>query len=915
MITVGIKPLLGRLNDFCRKKLEAAAGMCVARSHYEITVEHVLWQVLDEPRSDLALLFAHYAISPDTLRALINRSLEDLPTGNSARPVFSPRLLAWYQEAQLAGTVELEEPLIRSGALLLACLNRISQLGEPQVMDGFQGIDRDDLIRRFSDLTDGSIENRSPENAAALPTRSGEKTALDRFCEDITRKAADGRIDPVFGRDREIRQVVDIFARRRKNNPIVVGEAGVGKTAIVEGLALRIVEGDVPDFLKEVRLLSLDMGLLQAGAGVKGEFENRLKNVITEVKASEIPIILFIDEAHTMIGAGAAAGGSDAANLLKPALARGELRTIAATTWSEYKKYFEKDAALARRFQPVHLDEPSEDDAVLILRGLKSKYERAHGVIIRDDAVTAAAQMASRYISGRYLPDKAIDLLDTSAARVKVLLTAKPARIETVERRLEALTREKVALVRDHLYGAPADAERSDRISDDIAHLEQERDDLTARWNKEKDLARRLLACREERVLLDGETLNPDIEKEVNALVRANAGSPADDDPPNGEPVDRADRIQALNTERDAIFRELETIQGIDPLLQIEVTPDGVSQVVSDWTGIPVGRMMDDEAHTVMNLANNLKTRVRGQDAALSDIARVIQASKTGLKDPRQPSGVFLLTGPSGVGKTETGLAMAELLFGGERFTVTVNMSEFQEKHTVSRLIGSPPGYVGFGEGGLLTEAVRRRPYSVVLLDEAEKANPDVMNLFYQVFDKGMLADGEGRNINFKNTVIFMTSNLAADRIAEALAADPAMGSDDLVAAIRPELSSHFKPALLARMTIVPFRPLDSTIMADIVRMKIGRATRRTAEAHGLTLRIDEAVIERIAARCLEVETGARNIDHILSGSVLPLLSQKILETMARNHRPEALTLGVSPDGHIILAEPTPETDDAEQIR
>ncbi|MBU1169363.1 MAG: type VI secretion system ATPase TssH [Proteobacteria bacterium] len=911
MITVGIKALLGRLNDFCRAKLEAAAGMCVARSHYEITVEHVIWQMMDDTHSDFSLILAHYGISVSGLREQLNRSLEDFPTGNSTKPVFSPRLIEWYQEAQLSGSVELGETKIRSGVLLLACLNRTSQFAPQAMIELLQDINREDLLKQFRGLIKNSCEETGTPKEAR-PAQTGEKTSLEKYCEDFTRKARDGHIDPVFGRDTEIRQVVDIFARRRKNNPIVVGEAGVGKTAIVEGLALRIVEGDVPDFLKNVRLMSLDMGLLQAGAGVKGEFENRLKKVIEEVKASEIPIIMFIDEAHTMIGAGASAGGSDAANLLKPALARGELRTIAATTWSEYKKYFEKDAALARRFQLVYLDEPSEESATLILRGLKKKYETAHGVIIRDDAVIAASQMSSRYISGRYLPDKAIDLLDTSAARIKVLLTAKPAVVENIERRLQAFKREKEALERDGLYGVPVDKERNDQILNDITDLEKEHKTLHARWTLEKELAGKLITLREELYLTQFPPLNGDVAQEVATIVQDNLGTaketkkkktgPEKGKTPQADAPEQKARITRLNDDIAQLTLELEKIQGKDPLVQIEVGPDVVSKVVSDWTGIPVGKMMHDEAQSIMDMEQSLKKRIKGQDRALSEISRIIRASKAGLKDPRQPLGVFLLTGPSGVGKTETGLAMAELLFGGERFTVAVNMSEFQEKHTVSRLIGSPPGYVGYGEGGILTEAIRQRPYSVVLLDEAEKANHDVMNLFYQVFDKGVLADGEGRNINFKNTIIFMTSNLASEQIAECLASNPDISQEDLSATVRPILSGHFKPSLLARMTIVPYQPLDAAIMQDIVRMKLKHVVDRMMTTHKVILDIDQSVSKQIADRCLEVETGARNIDHIMDGTILPLLSQEILSFLAQGDLPEKLDLSVSPEGHFTLA-------------
>ena len=654
--------------------------------------------------------------------------------------------------------------------------------------------------------------------------------------------------------------MIDILARRRKNNPIVVGEAGVGKTAVVEGLAVRVVENDVPDLLKGVSILGLDMGLLQAGAGVKGEFENRLKSVISEIKASPTPIILFVDEAHTLIGAGGQAGGSDAANLLKPALARGELRTIAATTWSEYKKYFEKDAALARRFQLVRLDEPDVETAVLILRGLKDKYEGAHGVAVRDDAIVAAAELSSRYISGRQLPDKAVDLLDTSAARVKILLTAKPDAVEDRERSIQALEREKKALERDRLHGIAIDEARPKEIEEELKRLGEETETLRERWGKEKVAAHRLVALR----------------KELYTLVSEGR---------------EAEEQQALKADIAAAMRELEAIQSGSPLVRVEVDPDVVAKVVSDWTGIPLGRVLRDQVRNVVNLEENLRLRIKGQDEAIGAIGEIIKASKAGLSDPRQPMGIYLLVGPSGVGKTETGLAVADLLFGGDRFLTTINMSEFQEGHTVSRLIGSPPGYVGFGEGGVLTEAVRQRPYSVILIDEVEKAHLDVVNLFYQVFDKGTLADGEGRIIDFKNTILFLTSNLASDTITGLCAGEKRPSAETLVEAIRPILSKHFKPALLARMTIVPYYTLDPSCMREIVTLKLDRLVARMAENNKMKLTCSPEVVEQIAARCTEVETGARNIDHIMRGTILPQLSREILARLSDESMPSEVHL------------------------
>jgi type VI secretion system protein VasG len=868
MITVDIKSLLERLNSYCTRCLEGAAGHCVSRTHYEVTVEHVISKLLEEVQSDLPLILRQFDIDPGRLRKAIDQSLEEFKTGNAAKPVFSPVLMDLFQEAWLVGSVNLGENRIRSGALLMAFLNRPTQFATGRYADLLSTISRDALKSQFWDIVKGSIEKPDTRVETAYEEDvPRDATALGRFCDDFTAKAKAGEIDPVFGRDREIRQMVDILARRRKNNPIVVGEAGVGKTAVVEGLALRVVEGDVPELLRDVSILGLDMGLLQAGAGMKGEFENRLKSVINEIKASEKPIILFIDEAHTLIGAGGAAGMSDAANLLKPALARGELRTVAATTWSEYKKYFEKDAALARRFQMVKLDEPSEETAVLILRGLKSKYEKAHNVVVRDDAIQAAAELSSRYISGRQLPDKAVDLLDTSAARVKVLLTAKPDVIEDKERTIQALEREKKALERDRLHGIDIDEERFQEINGELEQLKVGVSELKERWKKEQGLAQTVIELRQslfENKAREGEGFEPD--KELAKKMEQAAG-------------------------------ELEALQGDSPLVRTEVDPDVVSKVVSDWTGIPLGKVMRDEAKNIIGLEDNLKQRIKGQDEALGIISQVIKSAKSGIKDPDQPLGVFLLAGPSGVGKTETGLAMADLLFGGENFMTTINMSEFQEKHTVSRLIGSPPGYVGFGEGGVLTEAVRQSPYCAVLLDEVEKGHLEVMNLFYQVFDKGMLSDGEGRLIDFKNTVIFLTSNLATDVITEMCSGDEKLPLETITAAVRPILSNHFKPALLARMTVIPYLTLGSDILKDIVLLKLDKLVKRLDETHKMKLSYSQAVVDQIAARCTEVETGARNIDYIMNGSILPRISQEILAHMSESVMPSKVQLDLEDNG------------------
>ena len=868
MISVDIKSLLARLNPYCTRSLESAAGMCVSRTHYEVTVEHMMAKLIDDVQADIPLILKHFEIDTGRVAQALDRTLEEFRTGNAAKPVFSPLLMEWIQESYLVGSIDFGEKKIRSGLLLKTLLKNPGRFGAGSYLEHFYQIGNDALQADFWQVIKESAETPAAGEAAAHeaePMTDG--SALSQYCIDFTQKAREGDIDPVFGRDQEIRQMIDILARRRKNNPIAVGEPGVGKTAVVEGLALRITEGDVPEMLRDVSLLGLDMGLLQAGAGMKGEFENRLKSVINEIKASPKPIILFIDEAHTLIGAGGAAGGSDAANLLKPALARGELRTVAATTWSEYKKYFEKDAALARRFQLVKLDEPSKETSALILRGLKGKYEEAHGVVVRDDAILAAAELSSRYISGRQLPDKAVDLLDTSAARVKILLSAKPDIIEDRERSMQALQRERDAIERDRKHGIEVEEERLDEISEELSVLEGEVAELTGRWRKEQELAEKIVSLRKRLYASDDE------------------GAEETADP------------EELKKELDQAGKEFKAMQGDSSLVKIEVDPDVVAKVVSDWTGIPLGRVMRDQAAGVLNLKDRLGERIKGQDMALHSLTEVIKAAKAGLKDPEQPLGIFLLVGPSGVGKTETALSLADVLFGGEEFVTSINMSEFQEQHTVSRLIGSPPGYVGYGEGGILTEAVRQRPYSVVLLDEVEKANLEVMNLFYQVFDKGVLSDGEGRVIDFKNTVIFLTSNLATDVITEMTTGEDEIPYEVLLDAIRPILSSHFKPALLARMSIIPYVALQGDIVKDIVVLKLNKLAKRMRETHKLEFVYTDDVVDTIASRCTEVETGARNIDHIMNGTLLPQISMELLSRMSEAALPPELYVSIGKDG------------------
>jgi type VI secretion system protein VasG len=911
---VDIKGLLRKLNRTGTRALEGAAGLCVSRTHYEVTVEHVLLQLVEDSAADVPAVLRHFGVEPSNLLRIIQHHLDRLRSGNAGRPVFSPLLLQWVQDAWLIASVDYQDGHVRSGTLLLALAARPDRYTAEDLSPLLDAIRLDELKRDLYKICASTREAQAAAGeatagapaAGAAPGRPDGDSAIARFMVDFTEKARRGEIDPVFGRDREIRQMIDILARRRKNNPIVVGEPGVGKTAVVEGLALRIVEGDVPDVLKSVRLLSLDLGLLQAGAGVKGEFENRLKSVISEVKASSTPIVTFIDEAHTLIGAGGSAGTSDAANLLKPALARGELRTIAATTWSEYKKYFEKDAALERRFQLVKLDEPSEDDTVVMIRGLKEKYESAHRIRILDEAVTAAARLSSRYISGRQLPDKAVDLLDTAAARVKIARATKPEQVDDLERRLQALEREKRVLEEESAAGGAADSERMQALGAEIAGLHESRGRFMAKFEKERAALERVL---ELRARLDGSGNGPPAAGAAGDGAAAGSAAGSGSAPAAQEPAGQVATATALSSaDRDAVKADLEgalksflAAQGEDPLVPLDVDARVVAQVVSNWTGIPVAKMAKDEASSMLIFKQRLAERIKGQDQALDAVDRGLRAARSGLKSPQQPIGQFLFVGPSGVGKTECATVVADLMFGGERFLTTINMSEFQEKHTVSRLIGSPPGYVGYGEGGMLTEAIRQRPYSVVLLDEVEKADPEVLNLFYQVFDKGTLSDGEGRLIDCKNCVFFLTTNLCTDIITNLCQGPVRPTTEELVGAIRPTLSKYFKPALLARMEVVPFFTLPPEHLKDIVRIKLRKIAERLADSHKMTLDIAPVVVEVIANRCTEVETGARNIDHIIRGSLLPMMSTSLLERMAEGPLPGQLRIQVTEGDQFAL--------------
>lgn len=864
MININLSSLIQRLHPIAKVALEDAAALAVSEKANEVQIEHYLLSLLERPNSDFDVLLSHFDCSENLLRQSVRSTLDTNAKGNGSKPVFSALLIEWLQESWLVSSLDLSETQIRSGALLLTLVSNPLRYGQHGYASILEAVNPDSLKRNFVELTSHSIEAQVATSEKTQAREDG--SALSKFTTDFTGKARKGEIDPVFCRDQEIRQIVDILARRRKNNPIAVGEPGVGKTAVVEGLALKIVQGDVPDNLKGVELYGLDMGLLQAGASVKGEFEKRLNAVLDEVKNSPTPIILFIDEAHTLVGGGNQAGGSDAANLLKPALARGEVKTIAATTWSEYKKYFEKDPALARRFQLVKLDEPSPEQAALIIRGLRPAYEKSHNVYVRDDAITAAAALSARYISGRQLPDKAIDVLDTACARVNISLNAIPASVETLQQELAAQQRELEALERDALQQT-GDKHSLANIPDLKLAMEATKEELAeqeVQWHKEKEQIQEMIALRSR--------LHELVFGKVNEEELVVDEDSEQDVSPYTEMDEEAVRIAI-----SACQEQLDAIRNGNPLVHFEVGPDEVSHVISDWTGIPMGKMLQNEAETTLKLKESLTQSIKGQEYAIDALSEGIQTAKAGLGNPDAPTGVFLLVGPSGVGKTETARAIADQMFGGERFMTTINMSEFQEKHTVSRLIGSPPGYVGYGEGGMLTEAVRQRPYSVVLLDEVEKADPEVLNLFYQVFDKGTLNDGEGRTIDFKNTLIIMTSNLATHEIESLVHQSKDIDANIIAEAIRPTLNQHFKPALLARMSVLPFVPLSDEAMTEIIHHKLNKVSQRLHNHHKLSLNYEESLVDFVLGNCRLAETGARNIDAVINRQLLPQLSTQLL--------------------------------------
>jgi len=874
-----LRSLIDKLTPITKRSLESAANLALNRTHHQIDIEHVLCELLDRPESDFVSIARVYGLDETRLRSTLSDALLQFKTGNTRNPVLAKALPRWLERGWLLASTRLDQAQIGSGILLLALLvddelcDSLNDVGHI-----LRGIPAEELhqqlpsiLRQSKEL--GALPGKSaPDQTAPTSTHAPSSVALERYTVDLTAQARAGKIDPVLGRDLEVRQIVDILLRRRQNNPILTGEPGVGKTAVVEGLALRIAKGAVPPALQNVVLRTLDLGLLQAGASVKGEFESRLRSVIDEVKASLNPIILFIDEAHTMIGAGGQAGQNDAANLLKPALARGELRTIAATTWGEYKKYFEKDAALARRFQVVKVEEPSEEVAIQMLRAIVPAMEAHHGVRVLDQAVVDAVKLSSRYISGRQLPDKAISVLDTACARVALSHAGVPGPIEDVTALIGNIEREQAALNKD------GEAHRHDQR---IAELQQRRVQLG------QDLATLQAAYQRQKTLVEQITA---LRQALVAELREDDGA-AKTKKKNKKPSEQHSKLADAQ-------RQLREEQRMHSLLYESVDGASVADIISSWTGIPLGRMVEDELATVRNLQSHLEQRVIGQSHALQQIALLVQISKANLEDPNKPKGVFLLVGPSGVGKTETALALADVLYGGERNLVVINMSEYQEAHSVSGLKGSPPGYVGYGEGGVLTEAVRRKPYSVVLLDEVEKAHPDVLELFFQVFDKGVLEDAEGRAVDFKNTIIILTSNVGTDTIMQAVEHGVAVDGQnraptpaDLTELIRPQLQRVFKPAFLGRLSIAPYFPVQDEVLRAIIRLKLGKVQQRIKLNHGAELSYPAELVEQIAARCLDVDSGARDADSIITHSVLSTISGEMLGRMAEGSTVTKVTL------------------------
>ena len=888
MISIDLKSLVGKLNEPCRNALEGAAGLCLSRTHYNVEIEHWLLKLLEIPDSDLLLILEKFEVNPGNLVRQLNRELDIIKAGNSRAPALSPTIVDLAKNAWMLASVEYGHSKATSAHILAALmldenLRRATEATSGELKKILPESLRDvvrAIVGTTTESRSSNVGDTSSDDAPAMGAPS-KSPALDKFPVNLTEAAKSGKIDAVLGRDEEVRQIIDILIRRRQNNPILTGEAGVGKTAVVEGFALRIASGDVPDQLKNVTIRSLDLGLLQAGASVKGEFENRLKSVIAEVKASPEPIIMFIDEAHTLIGAGGKEGQGDAANLLKPALARGELRTIAATTWAEYKKYFERDPALTRRFQVVKIEEPSEEKAINMMRAISEMLQNHHRVRIIDEAIVDSVRLSSRYITARQLPDKSVSLLDTACARVALSQSATPAAIEDTRRRItqceatiQSLGRENASL---------------GNCEERIAQLIAEKDSLQthlveqeAQWHKEAEKVKEIHG----------------LQKQIEDDFHARNLSPEKAKDPKAPQALSDEDLAKVKESLHKLREELAELQGETPMIQVNVNSQAIAEVVANWTGIPVGKMVSNEIKAVLELQNVMGDRVIGQPHALEAIAQSIRTSRAGLTDPRKPIGVFFMVGSSGVGKTETALALADILYGGEQNITVINMSEFKEEHKVSMLLGSPPGYVGYGEGGVLTEAVRRKPYSVVLLDEMEKAHPGVQDIFYNLFDKGTIKDGEGRDIDFRNTVIIMTSNAGEEHIRAMCAAqeekpDPEVLLDNF----RPQLLRYFKPAFLGRTTVIPYYPLGDEDLMKICVINMNRIKKRVKEHYNAEFSYDEDVLLNIVARSQEVDTGARNIENILTRTMLPAIAAECLARMANNEDIQKIHIGATEEG------------------
>ena len=898
--------LFGKLNKLAYKAIESATVFCKMRGNPYVEIVHWLHQILQLPDSDIHCIVKQFNVNPATLAKDLTETLDRLPRGSTSISDLSSHVEEAVERGWVYGTLMFGDAQVRTGYLIVGILKTPGLRNTlPSISKELDKIKTDVLVDRFDEVVNGSPEGEmaatdgfttgaaTHEGGEIEPAVMGKQQALAQFAVDLTERARSGKLDPVVGRDEEIRQIVDILMRRRQNNPILTGEAGVGKTAVAEGFALRIAAGDVPPPLVDVSLWMLDMGLLQAGASMKGEFENRLRQVIEEVQSSAKPIILFIDEAHTLIGAGGAAGTGDAANLMKPALARGTLRTVAATTWAEYKKYFEKDPALTRRFQVVQVDEPSEDKALLMMRGVASMLEKHHQVQVLDEGLEAAVKLSHRYIPARQLPDKSVSLLDTTCARVAISQAATPAELEDCQRRIEASERELDIIERERAVGVDT-AEREEKAKGVLSEQQERFNTLEARWKNEKDLVQRILELRSALRGRVSKVEGTGSEEEKGADIAAETA-----DVPEQATLSEQERAEKLEV-LQGLQKELKAVQGEDPLILPSVDSQAVASVVADWTGIPVGRMVKDEVQAILELSNTLNKRVIGQQHALDMVAKRVQTSRAQLDNPNKPIGVFMFCGPSGVGKTETGLALAEALYGGEENVITINMSEYQEAHTVSTLKGAPPGYVGYGEGGILTEAVRRKPYSVVLLDEVEKAHPDVHEIFFQVFDKGWMEDAEGRYIDFKNTLILLTTNVGTDLIMN-MCKDPDLmpEPEGLAQALHETLLKTFPAALVGRMVVIPYYPLSDEMLGKIIDLQLSRVRARIEENHKLPFSYSDAVVKLIAGRCTEIESGGRMVDAILTNTVLPEISQEILSRMLEGGQMSKIEVDVK-DGDLV---------------